>query len=46
MKKAKSEMSHWNEYDYVIINDNLNSCVTEILEIIKVERKKDLDKIH
>ena len=40
MNKAKSEMSHWNEYDYVIINDNLNSCVTEILEIIKVERKK------
>ena len=32
MKKAKSEMSHWNEYDYVIINDNLNSCVTELLE--------------
>ena len=40
MSKAKSEMSHWNEYDYVIINDNLNSCIAEILEIIKVERKK------
>ena len=40
MNTAKSEMSHWNEYDYVIINDNLISCVTEILEIIKVERKK------
>ena len=40
MSKAKSEMSHWNEYDYVIVNENLRKCVNEILQIIEVERKK------
>ena len=40
MSKAKSEMSHWNEYDYVIVNENLRECVDEILQIIEVERKK------
>jgi len=40
MSKARSEISHWNEYDYVIINDNLKRCVKEILQIINVERKK------
>ena len=40
MSKAKSEMSHWNEYDYVIVNENLRKCVNEILMIIEVERKK------
>lgn len=40
MSKAKSEISHWIEYDYVLINKNLDKCVNEILEIIKIEKKK------
>ena len=40
MSEAKSEISHWIEYDYVIINKNLDKCVNEILEIIKIEKKK------
>lgn len=40
MSKAKSEISHWIEYDYVLINDNLDECVKEVLTILYAERKK------
>ncbi len=40
MSKFKDELSHWVEYDYVVINDNLENCVEKILDIINVERKK------
>ena len=40
MSKAKSEISHWIEYDYVLINDNIEKCVKEILTIINAERLK------
>ena len=34
MKKFNQELSHWNEYDYVIVNDNLEKCYENILKII------------
>ena len=40
MSKFKDEISHWVEYDYVVINNKLEICVDEILNIIHVERKK------
>ena len=40
MSKFKDEISHWVEYDYVVINNKLETCVEEILNIIHVERKK------
>ncbi len=40
MSKAKSEISHWIEYDYVLINDDLAECTDEIVTILKAERKK------
>ena len=40
MSKAKSEISHWIEYDYVLINDDIEKCVKEILTIINAERLK------
>ena len=40
MSKFKDEISHWVEYDYVVINKNLDACVEEISNIIQVERKK------
>ena len=40
MSKAKSEISHWIEYDYVIINDNLRKCASDLIMILKAERKK------
>lgn len=40
MSKAKSEISHWIEYDYVLINDNLEICSSKIMNILKAERLK------
>ena len=38
MKKFNEEVSHWNEYDYVVVNDNLEVCYNSILKIIKSEK--------
>ncbi|MBN9543437.1 MAG: guanylate kinase [Alphaproteobacteria bacterium] len=40
MKKAKSEISHFNEYDYVVVNENVEDTLYLIRNIIKVERMK------
>ena len=40
MSMAKAEISHWIEYDYVLINENLDDCVREVLTILYAERKK------
>ena len=37
MKKFNEEVSHWNEYNYVVINDDLNECYEKILNIICLE---------
>lgn len=40
MAKAKSEISHWIEYDYVLVNEDIEKCTTKIIEILNVERLK------
>ena len=44
MSKAKSEISHWIEYDYIIINDDIDKSSKEVITILNAERKKELDK--
>ena len=39
MNKFNEEISHWNEYDYVVVNDDLEVCYNKILNIIKSETK-------
>jgi guanylate kinase len=39
MDKFSEELSHWDEYNYVVINDDLNSCYNTILNIIISEKK-------
>ncbi len=39
LNKFKEELSHWNEYSYVVINDDLNKCYEKILNIISDEKK-------
>ena len=34
MKKFSEEISHWNEYDYIFINDDLEVCYNNIIELI------------
>lgn len=40
MSIAAAEMSHWNEYDYVIINENFEESVKNVEAIIFAERLK------
>ena len=40
MAKAADEMSHWAEYDYVIINRDLDDSVKAVTEILHSERLK------
>ncbi|MAT32845.1 MAG: guanylate kinase [alpha proteobacterium MED-G10] len=40
MSKAKSEISHWIEYDYIIINDDIDKSSREVITILNAERKK------
>lgn len=40
MQKAKSEISHWREYDYVLINQDLEETLAKIDTILKAERLK------
>jgi guanylate kinase len=39
MDKFNEETSHWNEYNYVFVNDDLNTCYEKILNVVKTEKK-------
>jgi len=38
MARANSEISHWDGYDYVLINDDVQSCFEQVLTILNAER--------
>ena len=40
MAKAADEMSHWAEYDYVVINRDIATSLTELKSILTAERLK------
>jgi guanylate kinase len=40
MDKAAEEISHWAEYDYILINDDLSLSVQEVRSILTSERLK------
>jgi guanylate kinase len=40
MAKANDEMSHWPEYDYIIVNENLELAKRQVGEILAAERLK------
>ena len=40
MAKAADEISHWPEYDYVIVNENINIAGAQIDAILTAERLK------
>ena len=47
MKQFEHDVLHWINYDYVVINDNLDSCYLKIKKLIEAEIKngsKDYDK--
>jgi guanylate kinase len=38
MARANSEISHWDGYDYVLINDDVQTCFAQVLTILNAER--------
>jgi guanylate kinase len=38
MRRAASEIGHWGEYDYVLINEDMDECLEEVRTIIEAER--------
>jgi guanylate kinase len=40
MDRAAHELSHWAEYDYIVINQNVDDAFTEVHSILKAERLK------
>jgi len=50
MNKFNEEVSHWKEYDYIVINDELDKCYKQLIDIILSEKKglklkQNLEKI-
>jgi guanylate kinase len=40
MSRASHEMSHWAEYDYIVINHDIEEAFAEVQSILKAERLK------
>ena len=40
MGRAASEISHWPEYEYVLVNRDTDDCVAEVRSIVAAERLK------
>jgi guanylate kinase len=40
MAKAVAEISHWQEYDYVLLNDDLETTIARVMCILQAERLK------
>lgn len=38
MQKSQNEISHWAEYDYVIVNHNIDAAFAELKTILSAER--------
>ncbi|MFE0015720.1 guanylate kinase [Mesorhizobium sp. NPDC059054] len=38
LKNARTEIEHWTEYDFVIVNDDLDRAFTEVRSIVAAER--------
>ncbi len=40
MAQAAQEISHWAEYDYIVVNDDVTRCTDEVNAILIAERKR------
>ncbi|GAM05403.1 MULTISPECIES: guanylate kinase [Novosphingobium] len=38
MERARSEISHWDGYDYVVVNDDIEACFAKVKQILASER--------
>ena len=40
MRRASDEISHWAEYKYVLVNRDMEACLSEVRAIVQAERLK------
>ncbi len=40
MAKSQAEISHWAEYDYVLVNEDLESTFKDLLTVLQAERMR------
>jgi len=40
MERARGEISHWAEYEFVVINDDVDQCCAKVRAILHAERMK------
>jgi guanylate kinase len=40
MQRARAEISHWDGYDYVVVNDDVDLCFAKVREVLHAERMK------
>ena len=38
MAGARDEITHWREYDYVLVNDDLDRCFRDLKTVLDAER--------
>lgn len=38
MERARAEISHWDGYDYVVVNDDIDHCFEQVMKILEAER--------
>ena len=40
MDRARAEISHWDGYDYVVVNDDIDLCFEKVRQILEAERMR------
>lgn len=40
LKTAETEIAHWDDYDYVLVNEDIEKCFGELKKILAVERMR------
>ena len=43
--KAADEISHWPEYEYVLVNRDMDQCLSQVRAIVAAERLKRTRRI-
>lgn len=46
LRTAEGEIAHWNDYDYVLVNEDLERCFGELKQILHAERLKRHRRQH
>ena len=41
LKQYESDIKHWHDYDYIVINNDLETCFNQIEKIIEKHKQKN-----